>query len=359
MKYTITIKYTSFLLLLLLLSSSISAQYFKAKKIDHNIISLLKHDVDDNMFRTHPPYNSVFGQVFRGTERVDYGMVYLYSYDSSSSTYLLYDSVMIQQIVSLNISYYYFDSVPTGLYTTKAVLLESSLYYNQYAPAYYGNTFYWTQAQQIGLNQSGLNYPINLCNVIASMGQASISGQVLQGTSKSPGDPVAGVPLYLINEDNHVLGFAFSNSNGNYSFSNLPFGKYYVYSDLMNYMIYPSITSMHEGDKHKTNINVYIGQNMVTGINASVFDKTNIEVYPNPTSDIINLKLDLDKESLLTAKIYTVTGAIVSEIFENKYFSAGKQNYRIQAIDLPNGIYMLNIENNEHQRKLIKLIVIK
>ena len=213
-----------------------------------------------NVTVTGAPTVNIWGQVFQGQNRADKGKVYLYSYNQSTNKYKLRDSVAIVKVDSLNISYYYFEAVPLGKYTTKAKLSQTSPYYKQFAPAYFGNTIHWNSAQQFDLHQSGYNFPINLTVIDASTGSASISGKVMEGTAKVPGDPIEGIALYLVNENNQVLGFSHSDINGDYSFGDLPYGKYYVYADLINYQIFPSTATPYEGDKFKKGVNIYIGK---------------------------------------------------------------------------------------------------
>lgn len=305
------------------------------------------------------PTVNIWGQVFQGQTRADKGIVYLYSYNQLNGAYRLRDSVAIVKVDSLNISYYYFESVPLGKYTTKAVLADNSVYYSQFAPAYYGNTIHWGTAQQFDLHQAGYNFPINLSVIDGTTGKASISGKVLEGTAKKPGDPIAGIPLYLVDANNHILGFQYSNINGNYSFSDLPYSKYYVYADVINYQIYPSTTTPYEGDKIKKDINVYIGKGIVTGVSTSSISLTSLNVYPNPAKGYVELTMDLKTDIVLKGSIYNMMGAKLAEAFSSEYFSAGKQQKRIDLSGLPNGVYSLFIEVENQERKLIKLIIMR
>jgi PKD repeat protein len=311
-----------------------------------------------NVTVTGAPTVNIWGQVFQGQSRSDRGMVYLYSYNQSTNKYKLRDSVTIVKVDSLNISYYYFEAVPLGKYTTKAVLSKNSTFYGQFAPAYFGNTIHWSNAQQFDLHQSGYNFPINLTVIDAATGKAAISGKVMEGTAKVPGDPIEGIALYLVNETNQVLGFSHSDVNGDYSFGDLPYGKYYVYADLINYQVYPSTATPYEGDKVKKGVNIYIGKGIVTGISDMGVSYADLSVFPNPASNYVSLQMDLKQGLSLSAKLYNMMGAEVGLLFTDEYFTAGKQQKRIDISELPNGVYSLSIEDENHDKKLIKLIIV-
>ena len=305
------------------------------------------------------PMVGLYGQVFQGLDRSDKGFVYLYKYTQSNQEYKLIDSARIQWDDTLNLSFYYFDEVFVGKYTTKARLNNSSVYIKKYAPAYYGNTIHWNQANQIDLQQAGNNYPINLTEIVSVNGKGAVRGTVLEGTLKSPGDPVAGIPLYLVNEANVILGYVLSDQSGDYSFDDIPYDKYYVYADLINYQIFPSTATPDEGDKEKTGIDIYIGKGIVTGIPENGISQMNLSVFPNPSSHDVTIKMELQQDQLLSAKLYNMMGSEVAQLFTKEYFSAGIQQRRIDLGDLPNGVYSLSIEDSNHNRKLIKLIIVQ
>lgn len=305
------------------------------------------------------PMVSLYGQVFQGVDRADKGWVYLYKFTQAKQMYNLIDSTRIQWNDTLNLSYYYFNKVYVGEYVTKARLNKNSAYIDKYAPAYYGNTIHWDKANQINLKQYGNNYPINLTDIEALSGQASIRGRVLEGTVKSPGDPVADIPLFLVNEDNLVLGYTHSAKNGEYSFDDIPYDKYYVYADLINYQIFPSTASPNEVDQIKMGIDIYIGKGSVTGIASERINPLSLSVFPNPTSREFTIKMDLQHGEILTAKLYNMLGSEVVQLFNNKYFSAGNQRYRVNIEPLPNGVYSLSVEDANHNKKQIKLIIVQ
>ncbi|MCK5856178.1 MAG: T9SS type A sorting domain-containing protein [Bacteroidales bacterium] len=354
-------KSTFILSIILLFAVPMHAQYYKASKISEELmIEVNKHNEslgnENDMFSACPQGVSVFGQVFRGTHSVDHGFVFLYSYDSINHTYSFYDATAIKKLISSDVSYYYFDTVPMGEYTTMAVLSSTLPYSDQYAPAYLGNTFYWTQAARFILNAPGYNYPINLSEVEPSNGLSSISGRVLEGTSKSPGDPIANIPLYLIDDNSILRGYTYSNSLGKYSFNSLPYGKYQVYTNLINYQINPSVATTTINDLDKKEINIYIGNGVVTSFEDGSISDIKAIVFPNPTSGNLTLELSLKQEEVLNIKVYNVFGQQVKTCLLNTHFLAGSYSQQIDLSSLSQGVYYLVIEDKSKQYKALKII---
>lgn len=312
-----------------------------------------------NIHVSGPPAVNISGQVFLGTNAVDVGRVYLYEYHPGSGLYSLKDSTDVVSVASMNISYYYFQSVPVGKYLTKVALLPSSNYNLLYAPSYYGNTIHWAATAPFDLNNAGYDFPINLSEIEFMNGFSSIDGKVLAGTAKAPGDPIANIPIFLIDVDNHLLGFTKSDINGDYSFGDLPYNKYYLYADLINFAVSPSTTTTSEADKYKTGVNIYVGMGKITGLTDENLLITDAKIYPNPSSDFMNLEVDLKMERILTVEIYSVLGTLIDKPIHKEIFMPGKQQRKIDVQSLPNGVYSLVIKENDINIKQLKIIIMR
>lgn len=95
--------------------------------------------------------------------------------------------------------------------------------------------------------------------------------------------------------------------------------------------------------------NAYYGQvedytlNIQESLNVGHFTKNNLKIYPNPTSDILNIQTDLAIESI---SVYNQLGQLV-------------KNQKQQSIDLtnvPNGLYILQIKLEDGQTATQKII---
>ncbi|PZU83167.1 MAG: hypothetical protein DI529_13070 [Chryseobacterium sp.] len=80
-------------------------------------------------------------------------------------------------------------------------------------------------------------------------------------------------------------------------------------------------------------------------LSVSDINKTQINIFPNPTSDFINIKSD---EKIKSIKLYNASGSLVKT--ENNEFS------RINVSNLPKGNYVISIETDSgiETKKIIK-----
>ncbi|WP_312767292.1 T9SS type A sorting domain-containing protein [Epilithonimonas sp.] len=80
-------------------------------------------------------------------------------------------------------------------------------------------------------------------------------------------------------------------------------------------------------------------------LSVSEINKTQINIFPNPTSDFINIKSD---EKIKSVKLYSALGSLVKT--ENNEFS------RINISNLPKGNYLISIETDSgtETKKIIK-----
>ncbi|MCD4795524.1 MAG: T9SS type A sorting domain-containing protein [Bacteroidales bacterium] len=77
------------------------------------------------------------------------------------------------------------------------------------------------------------------------------------------------------------------------------------------------------------------------GINNLDIENNNaLQIYPNPTKDICNIKFDLLNSGYVSVELFEITGKKI--FFENKQLKAGIQYFSIRGLN--NGIYFINIK---------------
>lgn len=77
----------------------------------------------------------------------------------------------------------------------------------------------------------------------------------------------------------------------------------------------------------------------------------NIQLYPNPTTNYINLKVPASYSAIRSMKIYSLTGSLVDQ----KILSGSTDGLRYEASHLKNGIYFMEI-NAETRKEVIKFL---
>jgi hypothetical protein len=80
-------------------------------------------------------------------------------------------------------------------------------------------------------------------------------------------------------------------------------------------------------------------QNIVSGVKESAFNETNLKVYPNPASDLLNIEID---EELHQNTLIVLTNSL-GQLISNSIMENSKSKINIGHI--PNGIYFITFKN--------------
>jgi|GEM_PF-2507216 len=285
----------------------------------------------DTLSVSGSPTAGVWGQIFADTQHLDFGKAYLYSIHPQNQTWLLIDSCHTHHIDSLNLSYYSFQGLEYGQYSIKVRPTTQSQFYTLLAPAYVGNTIYWNQAQLLNLNQVSTSAPINLTHLFVNQGYGSIQGTLYEDSKAKDFNPVAKVPIYLLDQNFVVVRFVYTNAQGLFSFQNLSYQKYYVYADIPNYTVTMANTILDPNQPNQSEINLYVQNGAITPLSRSEVAQWNL--YPNPAHDYLILEGDQAIEGVL--EIYDAQGRMVRSTLLPAS-SQHKINLHLQA-----GVYLV------------------
>jgi hypothetical protein len=86
----------------------------------------------------------------------------------------------------------------------------------------------------------------------------------------------------------------------------------------------------------------------------SIFD---LEAYPNPASDIVNLKMNLQESASVTIEVVNMLGAVVATI-GTQNLSAGTAYNIIDVANLTDGVYFIKSTVNS-KVEMKKIVVSK
>ena len=147
-----------------------------------------------------------------------------------------------------------------------------------------------------------------------------------------------------------VTGFAqsihFNYTNGTNASHNLQDVRKITFdADVMNlhlldgsvYAWNVSSIGFYEYDESSVNIEDWLNQ-------ANAWD---VEVYPNPTSTLLNVQFNLPKEDKLFIGLYDVQGKLVLEKSLGNS-NAGEHKEMLDLTHLPNGTYVCRISGQQH-----------
>lgn len=81
--------------------------------------------------------------------------------------------------------------------------------------------------------------------------------------------------------------------------------------------------------------------------------ETRLQAFPNPTSDILNVRFDAPTNARAAVRLYNVVGQLMLE--RELQLTAGQNEFTLDGTKLPKGNYLLNIisENTQVSRKVV------
>lgn len=283
--------------------------------------------------------------------------VYLIEFDTTLGGILTaIDSAQTQQ------GFYQFDSVPQGWYLVKAALNSNDPDFANYLPTYFGaplgssnsSTLFWFNSSPVvpTPNAMAVGYGIQMIQGNNPGGPGFIGGLISQGANKTtdPGDGIENVLVLLLDNNDNPVDYTYSDKDGKFEFSSIPYGDYKVYTEVSGLTTQEVFVTVDAQNPKVDLVDVIISS---SGVNGSVGVRkisasNNVLIYPNPAKD--NLTIDLGKEQSGTLQIINLTGkVIISETIINNTFNVDLQN-------LSSGIYHLSISSQGKlfQTKLIK-----
>jgi hypothetical protein len=263
------------------------------------------------------------------------------------------DTILAQpvQILAVTNGTYSADSLQTGMYHVR--FTADPILFPGVAPLYYTNGDTWSTAEAIGLpcflNSGNINS--NTLNVLS--GSGVIAGSVIIDTTylKSPTLPYENALVKLFNASNEVIAFTYSDVLGNFQFTSLPSGNYYIRLDV------PYIPQLND---HSITV---VGNDIVIGADFSILidgiyaidnlelglEEANlieVAIYPNPAKDKICIS-NGSKEGL-SFELITIDGQTI----QKSLLGIGNTELDLQTV--AEGIYFIRLGSADLRKLIIK-----
>ena len=239
---------------------------------------------------------------------------------------------------------YTFNDIPKGAYIVKA-FGDTSLY--DCIPTYSGDVFDWASAMEysiVATCDDTISIGIELIVEPNNSGLGSISGRLIEDdgtTNKAPGDPIGDIDITVEQSPGGAVMSGTSTDVGGYfSFHGLAAGDYIIYADMLGYTTTPQVISFDGSNMNQdvilcsndTLTTVDLCSNVVTSI-SSLPNSNQINIYPNPASDILTIEFDGSEK--IEISIIDMQGREVLK--ENNL----KSNSTLDVSNLSNGVYQL------------------
>ena len=278
--------------------------------------------------------------------------VWLITLNTSTNILAAIDSVTL---TSPNHTYT-FSNEPANTYRVKAMVTNGPTSGNGPLPTYGLDSLHYSGATTFTYSGAGVSsgHDINLqCGTVTS-GPGFIGGNVTQGANKNAnktsGVPAPNVEILISNAAGNIA-YALTDVSGNFSFSNLPVpGTYTLYPEVLGYANTPWIVNLSSTTPSISNANFTIHtvshvSNPVLAIQNLSASAQHVEVYPNPSTGVVNINLSQD------------ANAIVTDVLGNRIF-AGSLLAGVNEINLSNlssGVYFISIQSEgiNYSNKLV------
>ena len=298
-------------------------------------------------------FNGISGNVlFTGAACHDAVKVWLITYNSSTLILQAIDSTIVYATGSS--AFYQFTGMPTDNYRVKAAL-DSSTATTGYTPTYHTSNAYWSAATVIA-HTSGtgdINKDITMGYGTVTTGPGFIGGNVTMGANKGTSGtvPAVGLLMYVQNSSTGaIMQKTLTDASGNYSFSNLPIGTYFVHPELMNYATTPytgiTLTAATPSVTAASFVEHTVSKTITpvgTGIISNQANAASVVAYPNPTSGKLNIGWNIGENETANATVTDVTGRVVFHTAMD--MSAGSGASQLDLGSLNNGVYMISIRS--------------
>ncbi len=279
--------------------------------------------------------------------------VWLVKFNPSDSSIAALDSTNTCVIDS--ITYYEFDTKPSGSYMVKGMLLFGNPTGSSgYVPTYSLSNPHWDSAATVTHTGASDSLHISMVYGTVPAGPGFIGGYVYSGAGKgTTGDaPVSGMLIFLEDAASHILSHTYTDGTGGYSFSNLAYGNYIIYPEDYGYKTTYAAITINDAYPSATSIDfrqfltskVIIPYTFPNGIRPISSDK-GLMIFPNPTSGELNIQWANQQTGNADIEITDVIGRKIYKSVINMNVSSGQVQVNVSGLN--EGVYMITIKSDD------------
>ncbi len=298
---------------------------------------------------------SVYGNVFLedSMNMADVANVYLMTFDTIGD-----DLINIATTTIDANGYYEFEEVGFEhcVYFIQAELTDGSAYFGDYVPTYHIDALTWEEAWPVFPFPMGWSYDVYLqpSQTIQS-GSGIITGTVNEEESRGM---MSNVEILLLNADGSTITYMRTDDNGEFDFSEMAFGTYVVYTEIVGIITTPvTVTLTEENPTATVSIVVTNGEALlgVGEINSRFIDEVSA-IYPNPVSENSSVNIEMKESGTVQLTVISQYGQVV--FATNQDLPSGFSKIELNTNSLSPGLYIVNVKANDNiatVRKFVKL----
>lgn len=332
--------------------------------------------VSNTLFSQANPLFHIQGNAFSGATPAP-GDVTIYKYETFLGKF---DSIRTEPVNG--IGQFLFTSMPEGNYIIKATPTATNL-----QTSYTGtNAVGWKSA--VPFNHTCLSQPVINIDVVPftsiGTGPCEISGKLIEGNGfvqrlagddfkpLFPGQPIGGIivkggrnPGGQMFSQTVTPGILAGSAHGTYTFSNLPYGDYFILVDIPGldtngtYHVNLSATTPSVSALDFIVDSMYINPigssvNLISHSNSVL--NNSISIYPNPATNQTKIKYELINEANVEIELFDLVGRKTKTIIEKSMFEKNKYEHTIPLNELSSGVYFIKFKINNSEN-VIKLFI--
>jgi hypothetical protein len=263
------------------------------------------------------------------------------------------DTLLAQPIQTLTVANgtYLADSLQTGMYHVR--FTPDPTLFPGVAPLYYTNGDTWATADAIGLPCFLNNGNINSTTLNVLSGSGVIAGNIIIDTSylKSPTVGFENALVKLFNTSNQVVAFTYSDASGNFQFTSIPSGNYYIRLDV------PYIPQLNDHEITLIGNDVVIGadfsvlsdgiyaiDNLALGIEETTLQ--NVTLYPNPAKEKVTIANS--SNAPVSFELRTIDGQLI----QSGMIGVGTTD--LSLVSFAQGIYFVRLGSTDLRKLIIR-----
>jgi Secretion system C-terminal sorting domain len=270
--------------------------------------------------------------------------VYLIKYNAVDSSLKALDSTYTDSL-----GYYTFQTNESVVYIKVAP--DSASYPND-MPTYFDSSLTFQNASSI-VTVDCDTFDVSFSSLFGTNpgGPGFIGGFISQGAGKMNGlgDPIVGLTVFLVNQSGIPVDVSKTNSNGYFSFTNLPIDSFYLIVDKPNILNdNPPGLWLTKDEKRKDSLDFRLNSKrliLINSPNGILYngDKQYIFIYPNPNDGQFTLEIRLPNMigEECRIEIYSSIGKVI--FIDNILILSNRTIQPLFLKTSPSGIYFINL----------------
>ncbi len=279
----------------------------------------------------------------------DTAFAYLYKFES---THL----VPVDSLFFTNLGYFWFTGVKEGKYFLKTGLVESSVRFANYLPAYHGDCLHWTDADTLFVDQDIFNLTIQMVQAKPmTLGNGFIHGNILIEQNNGVTIPMEKGQVVLADASGVPYSCTYSSPSGEFFFEYIPQGEYQIFGEYTSRFSQKIDLLLDENSPNADSLELKLFAS-ISGIDNPYPIQTDIvTVYPNPVNMILNVRITEKQTEAVKMHIYNHMGQCM--MTEEWIFPSGKFQHEINVSELPGAIYLITIGDSHSHWQVTKKFV--